>query len=142
MSDRFESIAKILMGAALADDNLDGRELDTVRALVCEAMGLAELPEDLERKLHLFDKDELDVAKVVEAADLSGDDDKIKLLELIVAVHDSDEVWDLHEDEYLRKVADAMGLAKEKYADMTLDFSIEEAGTVLKPPPLPPPRKK
>jgi hypothetical protein len=82
------------------------------------------------------------VKAAVAGAGFEGDDDKLKILELIVAVHDSDEVWDLHEDEYLRSVAEAMGLPKEKYKDMTLDFSIEEAGTVLKPPPLPPPRKK
>ncbi len=137
MSDRFEHIANLLMGAAYADDDLDGRELETVRKLLTEAMGEEELPHDFEKKLLLFDPEEHDVEQTVSAIDLGDDDMKIKLLELIVAVHDSDEVLDIGEDEYVIEVAEAMGLPKDKYAKLTLDVELVEAGKVLKPPPLP-----
>lgn len=137
MSDRFENIANLLMGAAYADDDLDGRELETVRKLLTEAIGDGELPHDLEAKLHLFDPEEHDVKATVDAIDLPNDDMKMKLLELIVAVHDSDEVLDVGEDEYVIEVAEAMGLPKSKYAKMTLDVELVEAGKVLAPPPLP-----
>lgn len=137
MSDRFENIANLLMGAAYADDDLDGRELETVRKLLTEAMGDDELPHDLEAKLHLFDPEDHDVQATIDAIDLPSEDMKIKLLELVVAVHDSDEVLDVGEDEYVIEVAEAMGLPKAKYASMTLDVEIVEAGKVLKPPPLP-----
>jgi uncharacterized tellurite resistance protein B-like protein len=137
MSDRFENIANLLMGAAYADDDLDGRELETVRKLLTEAMGEDELPADIESKLDLFDPDEFDVQETVDAIDLKDDDMKLKLLELIVAVHDSDEMLDVGEDEYVVEVAEAMGLAKAKYQKLTLDIELVEAGKVLKPPPLP-----
>jgi hypothetical protein len=137
MSDRFEHIANLLMGAAHADDDLDGRELDTVRKLLTEAMGEDELPHDLEAKLHLFDPEEHDVKACVEAIDLKDDDMKMKLLELIVAVQESDEIVDYNEDEYIIEVAKAMGLPEEKYKKLTLDIQLEEAGELLKPPPLP-----
>ncbi len=137
MSDRFEHIANLLMGAAYADDNLDGRELETVRKLLADAMGEDDLPDDVEAKLHLFDPDTFDIQEEVDAIELGGDDMKLKLLELIVAVHDSDDVLEIGEDEYVIAVAEALGLPKEKYAKLTLDIELVEAGKVLKPPPLP-----
>lgn len=137
MSDRFEHIANLLMGAAHADDDLDGRELDTVRKLLTEAMGEDELPHGIEAKLHLFDPEEHDIAATVAAIDLPDDDMKMKLLELIVAVQESDEIVDYNEDEYIISVAKAMKLPEAKYRSLTLDIQLEESGKVLKPPPLP-----
>jgi uncharacterized tellurite resistance protein B-like protein len=137
MSDRFEHIANLLMGAAHADDDLDGRELDTVRKLLTDAMGEDELPHGIEAKLHLFDPEEHDIQATVDAIDLGDDDMKLKLVELMVAVQNSDEIVDYNEDEYIIEVAKAMGLPEEKYKSLTLDIQLEEAGKVLKPPPLP-----
>lgn len=137
MSDRFELIANLLMGAAHADDDLDGRELETVKKLVSEAMGEDELPSEIETKLHLFDPEDFDIKATVDAIDLDDDDMKLKLLELIVAVQDADEIVDYNEDDYIIEVAKAMGLPEDKYKSLTLDVQLEEAGKVLGPPPLP-----
>ncbi len=137
MSDRFEHIANLLMGAAHADDDLDGRELETVRKLLCQAMGEDELPHGIEAKLHLFDPEEHDVKVTVDAIELDDDDRKGKMLELSVAVQESAEIVDYNEDEYVISVAKAMGLPEDKYKSLTLDIQLEESGKVLSPPPLP-----
>ncbi len=137
MSDRFDHIANLLMGAAHADDDLDGRELETVRKLLTQAMGEEELPHNMEAKLHLFDPEEHDIKATVDAIDLGDDDMKLKLLELIVAVQESDEIVDFNEDEYIIAVAKAMDLPEDKYRSLTLDVQLVDAGEVLKPPPLP-----
>jgi hypothetical protein len=106
MSDRTELIADLLMGAALADSELDGRELD--------------------------------IASTVAALELETDEDKRYLLELIAAVHNADDVWDLDEDKYLREVAAALGMPERAYADLTIEvIDLQEAGRSLMPPPLP-----
>ena len=60
------------------------------------------------------------------------------MLEIIPNVHDSDELWDLDEDAYLRAVAAELGMAEDSYADLTVqELDIGEIGAVLLPPPLP-----
>jgi len=138
MKRRPDKVADLLMGAALADRHLDGRELDTVRTLLRRAMGRPSLPEWLVWRLDDFKPEHLDVTEAVAKLGLDSDDTKRKLLELIVAVHESDETWDLSEDAYLREVASALGLAAADYADLTVgELEIESIGRAVLPPPLP-----
>lgn len=141
MSGRNEHIADLLMGAALADRQLDGREYEAVQSLMREAMKVKKLPAALEKRLKSFKPSKLDVVATVRKLALASDSEKRHLLELIVKVHESDELWDLDEDAYLRRVANALGLAEDKYADLTVQvISIESIGESLGlagPPPLP-----
>lgn len=136
--DRHLLIADLLMGAAHADRHLDGRELKKVQDLLCKATSNALLPQELQDRLDAFSPDDLDVAATVAALHFESDADKRHLLELITAVHDSDEVWDLDEDAYLRQVASALGLEADDYADLTVaELEIGDIGAALLPPPLP-----
>jgi hypothetical protein len=136
--DRHALVADLLMGAAHADQHLDGRELAKVKELLCKATGSVTLPSELEERLDAFEPDRLDVEGTVERLAFESDDDKRHLLELISVVHDSDEVWDLDEDAYLRSVASALGLGHDDYADLTVaELEIEDIGAALLPPPLP-----
>lgn len=138
MKRRPDKVADLLMGAALADRHLDGRELATVKRLLCRAMGRRELPDWLEWRLDDFTPEHLDVAEAVRKLGLDSRDAKRKLLELVAAVHESDETWDLSEDAYLHEVAAALGLARADYADLTVgELEIESIGRVVIPPPLP-----
>ncbi len=131
---RHELIADLLMGAALADKHLDGRELDKVRSLLCEATGKKKLSAALEQRLASFKADALDVQARCDKLKLKTNDEKRKLLELIAAVHDSDDLWDLDEDAYLRQVATALRLPEEKWQDLAVQFiSIEAIGEALLP---------
>jgi uncharacterized tellurite resistance protein B-like protein len=139
MSDKnLLAVCDLLLGAAYADGTGDGTEILAVRDLLRDIVGGA-LPEALEKRVAAFSPKGFDAEKAA-AAFLDGP--KItprRMLELIATVRDADEEIDLAEDEYLRKVAKALGLKESDYADLTLDFEMEEvrAAFVSKPPPAP-----
>ena len=145
MSSRHELIADLLMGAALADRELDGRELDAVKQLLCKAMKRDALPLLLRKHIERFDAKRLDIGKTVAKLGPMTTAQKRNLLELIVAVHESDDLWDFDEDAYLRQVAQALELDESAYADLTMAVSLESTADELslsdapavKPPPLP-----
>jgi uncharacterized tellurite resistance protein B-like protein len=138
MSEQNELIADLLMGAALADKHLDGRELDAVKELLAEAMGVEQVPMAMLQRLDGFDADKFDLKKTAGALELD-DAEKRNLLELVAAVHEADDAWDFDEDDYLKQLGLALGMAEEAFSDLTLqDLVIEDVGKkLLKPPPLP-----
>lgn len=139
MSDKnLLAVCDLLLGAAYADGTGDGSEILAVRDLLREIVGDA-LPEALESRIATFSAGDFDAKK---AAATFLDGPKItprRMLELIASVRDADEEFDLAEDEYLRTVAGALGVAASDYADLTLDFEMEDvrAAFVSKPPPAP-----
>lgn len=138
MSRRVDLIADLLMGAAHADHSFGGVELKTVRELMGRFMKVAQLPEWLEWRIQDFKPGHLDVEEAAAKIDLTTNQEKRYLLELIVAVHEADEMWDLDEDLYLRRVAVALALPAEEWADLTVqDLEMERISSLLMPPPLP-----
>ena len=58
--------------------------------------------------------------------------DRRRVLEMIAAVTESDDEVDISEDQYLRKVAEAMGLADKQFRDLVVDFQeIDELEGIL-----------
>ena len=52
---------------------------------------------------------------------------KRELLELVAGVHDADEELDLDEDAYIRKLAEALGMAASEYQDLSIEvLSIDD----------------
>ncbi len=140
MRERVELIADLLMGAAYADKLLEQRELDKVKKLLLELTGKPALAPGLEARLQHFEPSKLDVRLTVEEIGLKSDLEKRRLLELITAVHDADEVWDFDEDLYLRGVAAALGVPDAAISDLAVEeLHIEAIGEALLPPPLPKP---
>lgn len=138
MKDRVELIADLLMGAAYADRHLEQRELEKVKKLLAELTGKSALSAQLEDRLSRFEPNKLDVRLTVDELDLKSDLEKRKLLELITAVHDADEIWDFDEDLYLRGVAAALGVPDADISDLTVgELQIDVIGEALLPPPLP-----
>lgn len=142
MTMRNEVIADLLMGAAFADSRLDGREYETVKRLLAEVMEVEAIPEDMEKRLKSFDPKGFDPREAADSLELSDEKDKRNLIELIAAVNEADEELDLDEHEYLITVADALGLDKAEYGDLTLEVlsveNLQEAGkNLLAPPPAP-----
>ena len=56
-------------------------------------------------------------------------------------MRDANEEFDLAEDAYLRTVAGALGVAESDYADLTLDFEMEDVRAAFAGKPPPPPTK-
>ena len=145
-TDRILPLCDLLLGAAYADQELKDQERDEVRALLEELAG--ELPTEVELRLTSFDPAKLDLEAA--AAPFRGDteDERKKLLYLVTAVNESDEEIDFSEDEYLRKLAKALGLPSQALEGLTMEIEQEEDvdltdlfAEVRKGPP-PPPKKK
>ncbi|MDZ4695518.1 MAG: TerB family tellurite resistance protein [Deltaproteobacteria bacterium] len=126
MKDRIEQVADLLLGAAYADENLDGYEREAVLDLLSDVLGEDELPDALEKRVEEFDPDAFDLRATVSVFKNDSDATKRKLLELVVAVHEADQELDLSEDEYVKDLALALGLPEKAYADLTLDIEIED----------------
>lgn len=141
MSDKnLLAVCDLLLGAAYADGTGDDAELAAVRDLLREIVGEA-LPEALESRIAGFSGADFDPKKAA-AAFLDGP--KItprRLLELVASVRDANEEFDLAEDAYLRTVAGALGVAESEYADLTLDFEMEDVRAAFAGTPPPPPTK-
>jgi len=142
MSMRNELIADLLMGAAFADNRLDGREYAAVKKLLAGVIDAEELPADMESRLKAFNPKTFDPAGAAKSLLLKEDTEKRKLIELIAAVTEADDVLDLDEDAYLKRVAEALDMPKESYADLSIEIlsveNLQEAGSKLLEPPPPP----
>lgn len=118
MQDRIFIIADLLMGAAHADQQLTGAEKAQVRKLLREILNTSQLPLDLDFRIEEFDPARFDLGAAAAAFVDDPPELKRKLLDLLAAVHATDEEFDLAEDAYLRRVGLAIGLAEERFRDL------------------------
>ncbi|EDM77516.1 hypothetical protein PPSIR1_09440 [Plesiocystis pacifica SIR-1] len=131
MKRHIETITDCLLGAAFADKHLAGRELDTIRSLLSKLLGGKELPPTIEARLKSFSPAAFDVEAAGRTLSTLGGDRR-KVLEMVAAVSESDEEIDLAEDRYLRRLAEAMGLAEKRFRDLLVDFQeIDELEGIL-----------
>jgi uncharacterized membrane protein YebE (DUF533 family) len=140
IADRNLPLCDLLLGAAYADEHLDDKERDEVRALLEQLAG--ELPTEVELRIAQFDPKHFDVAQVAAAFRGDSEDDRKKLLFLVSAVIEADEEIDFSEDDYLRELNTALGLPATALAGLTVDIETEDVKQafqqVRKGPPPPP----
>jgi len=122
MKEHIDTITDLLLGAAYADKRLEGDEVRAITKMVCKLLGTEELPEAQAARLKAFNPAKFDLEAA--AGSLSGlpDDDKKRVLDLIASLNESDDVIDLDEDAYLRKVAGAMGVDESVIAEHTIEI--------------------
>ncbi|MCS6797507.1 MAG: TerB family tellurite resistance protein [Myxococcota bacterium] len=125
-SERLLALTDLLLGAAHADGTRTGAEERTVRRLLGQLVGAEGLPAEVDARLRSFSPQGFDVVRA--AAPFASDprERRRKLLELVAAVRDADDEIDLAEDDYLRQVARAVGLEQADWADLALDYQVEE----------------
>lgn len=124
--ERIRVIADLLLGAAYADKNLSGHEEATIRTMLAKLLE-TDLPAAVDEQIRKFDVAAFDLASV--AKDFAKDPPlkKRELIELVAGVHDADDELDLDEDEYIRKLAEALGMPKSDYEDLSIEvLSIED----------------
>jgi uncharacterized tellurite resistance protein B-like protein len=140
MQDRIVTICDLLLGAAYADDVFHDKEAETLTTLLSKLIE-GELPAGLKARIEHFDPEGFDLEEAARSFADDSEEDKVKLLELIAAIHAADDEFDFAEDEYLRKVGAALGLSDETLARFTLDIEVEELrddfGRLSAPPPIP-----
>jgi uncharacterized tellurite resistance protein B-like protein len=118
-------VADILMGAAHADAHLHGEEKAAVRRLLRQVLGGEALPMDLEFRVDEFDAAAFDLGEAASAFTAEPPETRRRLLELVSAVHAADQEYDLSEDEFVHKLAAALGLSEDSYRDLAVTV-IEE----------------
>jgi uncharacterized tellurite resistance protein B-like protein len=144
LDDRIAPLCDLLMGAAYADKKLEAREREEVREMLADLSG-SKLAPDIEQRIAKFDPKRFDLAKTAAAFKADSEDDRRRLLFLVAAINDADEVTDFAEDEYLRALATALDLPASALQGLAIDVEVEELRAdfqkVRKGPP-PPPKKK
>ena len=125
MKDRIELVADILMGAAYTDNHLHGDEKTVIKGLLESLISEESLPPKLVARIEAFSPKSFDLESAAEAFADDSNEQKRALLQLVVAVNDADQEYDLDEDQYLRKVAFAIGLDREHFQDLVLDIQEE-----------------
>jgi uncharacterized tellurite resistance protein B-like protein len=127
-NERIALIADLLMGAAYADQKLEGKEEAAVRRLLGELVGNAGgiLPSELDGRIRKFKAAGFKVADAAKPFAGEPTAEKRKLLELVAAVHAADEELDLDEDRYLKDLGAALGLQPADYKDLALELEIED----------------
>ncbi len=142
MSDRIASITNLLLGAAYADNEFHEREKAAIGKLIGELVDGDELPDEVNEQIEKFNAEAFDLKESAGKFSEDSLEDKLKLLELIGAVHEADDEFDFAEDDYIREVGLALEIETSDLEKMTLDYEIEELKSDFEklratPPPVP-----
>lgn len=131
IKDHIPTITDLLLGAAYADHRLEGQETDKIRTILSKLSGNKRLADSVEERFKSFSPAAFDVEAAGKRLSHLGDDRR-KILEMIAAVHESDEEIDLTEDRYLRRAAEGMGVPNKELDDLVVDFQeIDELEGIL-----------
>jgi uncharacterized tellurite resistance protein B-like protein len=124
--DRIGPIVDLFLGAMYADQRFAPEERRAVARMLCDLICKPELPPDLAQHVAEFDPDKFDL--VATASDFASDPpmNRRRLLELVAQLCVSDGELDFEEDEYLHRLARALGMEPSEYEDIVLDYEIHE----------------
>ncbi len=127
IKDRILVITDLMLGALYADATMTGEEDRAVRETLAKLLLVTPdtLPAEVQDRIKSFSLLEFDIERA--AKDFLRDPPmkKRRLLELIAQLADRDGT-DLSEDEYLRDLATCLRMEPSEYADIVLEYEIEE----------------
>jgi len=131
----FKTLAGILLGAAFADGVFVGTEALAIHKILRDLVGSGDLPEELQDYIDAFDVETFDLEAACKKLRLTTSDDRRSLLALVAQVVEADNILDLDEDAYIRRLAALIGASKDEYDDLTVEVLSISALTT--PPPIP-----
>lgn len=126
MEDRIDAICDLLLGAAYADDEFHDREMEAILELLAKLMKVDEVPSEVAARLNTFEPESFDLDACVAHFKDESEERKLKLLELVGAVHDADDEYAFAEDDYIRRVGLALDLESSHIESMALEFEVED----------------
>ena len=141
--DLLRTLADVLLAAAHADGEICARERRTVARLLTELVGGAKLPRWLEVHLDKFDPDTFDLVAATGQLRKLPPLQRRHVAELVRAVCDANNAFDLEEERFLVALVLALALAREDVADLVVHaaegfdgkakriFDVLFAGTVV-----------
>ena len=125
LKEHIDTITDLMLGAAYADKRLEGKELDAIRNMLCKLLGVDELPEAQAKRIKSFNPAKHNPVTAAKSLGELTEDEQTKVLDLIASVNDADDVIDMDEDAYLRKVAEGLGVTGDRLDSLTIEI-IEE----------------
>lgn len=135
-------VCELLLGAAFADNEFVDRERAAIESLLTQLLEDIEIPVMLEACIENFEAENFDLAKSCASFKKDPAIEPREMLELIAAVHDADDEYDLAEDDYIRKVAAELGVADDKLEGLVVSYELAPISAKIKaaatPPPPPP----
>src|SRR5688500_16684811 len=141
--DRVLVLCDLFLGALWADEEFSEDEQRAVRRLLGELLLVPpdQLPPPVEERIRNFDPLKFDLESAAKDFEADPPMAKRRLLELVGKMVDADGVIDMEEDEYLRRLAAALGMEYSEYSDLVLDFEMEELRQTFEalrnpPPPM------
>jgi uncharacterized tellurite resistance protein B-like protein len=141
LPDRILPLCDLLLGAAHADKQFKDREREKVRDLLADLTG-APPTKELEQRIAAFDPARFQLAATAAEFRRDPEEDRRRLLSLVVAVHDADDELDFAEDDYLRALAGALDLPASALAGLTIDVEeMRDSLTKIRKGPPPPPKQ-
>lgn len=123
--ERIELIADLMLGALYADRRFESGDQEALCAILCDLLVQEELPDSLAQHIAAFVPEEFCLARA--ACDFRSDPPMHprRLLQLTSELCFANGEVDLDEDEYLHKLARALGLRPEEYDDIVLDYEVQ-----------------
>ncbi len=142
--ERILVVADLLLGAAHADKRFQGKEYAAVQEILNKIIAEPDIMKSVDERMKDFNPDRFDLVETAGRYNADPIVSKRHLLELVASVTHADEELDLAEDDYLRELAGALGMAQSEYIDLTLDYEVEALKEHLdvfvslsEPPPIP-----
>jgi len=126
MKAHVDTITDLLLGAAYADKQLQGGEIDAIRSMLVKLLGVKNLPQAQADRITAFNPAKFDITAATAKLRSESAETKRKIIELVASVSDSDEELDMAEDAYLRKVATGLGLSDADIKDLTIEVLEDE----------------
>jgi len=142
MDDRMGWICDLLLAAAYADEEFHERERTIIAELVAKLLDAEALPGEVEARIEAFDPKGFDARLCAERFKDDSLEDKLELLGLVVAVHEADDEYDFAEDDFVRQIGHALGLADADLEGLVIEYEVAKLRDSLSklratPPPVP-----
>ena len=116
--DRLFHLARLLMGAAYADDDFHGLERDAIQRILEDFSDDTEARDTVIERLAEVDASSVDVEDAASKLDVDGVDQRREVFKCLTAVTDADFTLDFAESDFVQAVADALGASRREYAGM------------------------
>lgn len=125
--DRILVITDLMLGALYADATMTGEEEGAVRELLAKLLLTTAdaLPEQVDQRIRGFTLASFDIERAANEFLRDPPMKKRRLLELLATLTDRDGT-DLGEDDYLRDLAQCLGMQPDECRGVVLDYEIEQ----------------
>ena len=126
--DRILVITDLLIAAIYCDGTMMGSEDNAARELLADLLLTTpdDLPAEVDERIRNFRIVGFDMDESVKDFLSDPPMKKRRLLELVAKMVDADGEHDFREDQFMRDLADCLGMAEEEYADLVVELELVE----------------